>query len=715
MRTLFPAVVACLLVLPVQAKYSGGTGTTGDPYQIATAADLIALGESPGDYYMHFILTADLDLDPNLPGRKTFDKAVIAPVITSPGELLQSGTAFAGVFDGAGHTISRLTIAGEDYLGLFGRLAAAGEVRNLAVADVNVTGSGDYIGGLVGLNSGRIKASYVNGEIRGGFGVGGLAGGGYGVITACYAQARVSGTRRVGGFVGSAGGTVVRCYATGRVVRAAGGEFLGGFAGEGNDNGFVKGCLWDTQASGIGVSGCGIGFDTAGLMQPEAYSRNGWAGDPNWVLAAGQDYPRLAWEGSPGQIIGEPLIDFLTGSGTTEDPYQIATADQLALLGTASVLWDKALVLTADLDVNGVPIRRVGICPGSEFRGIFDGRGHTIRNLTMDSGDQSAWRMGLFGWIHTDGQVSHLNLEHAVIRGGARSTGLGALAGFNTGWLSNCTATNVVVEKQSAREGGATSLGGLVGLNGGRVDHCQVSGNVSGDSVIGGLVGYNYGDIVHCRTDVAISGRRSLLGGLVGVNAGFSALQPGGPAADYWGTLENSCATGPVAGGEDSDDVGGLAGDNAGDIAACYATSTVSGRQTVGGLVGYNSWAATITNSYARGEIVARAVAGGLVADNAGTVATCYATGKTTGDEDVGGLEGYNPFGDMAACFWDIQTSGLSESAGGTGRTTAEMQTARTFLDAGWDFAGETANGTEDVWWIDEGKDYPRLAWERGD
>ena len=50
-----------------------------DPYQIATAADLIALGETPDDYDKHFILTADIDLDPNLPGRKVFDKAVIAP------------------------------------------------------------------------------------------------------------------------------------------------------------------------------------------------------------------------------------------------------------------------------------------------------------------------------------------------------------------------------------------------------------------------------------------------------------------------------------------------------------------------------------------------------------------------------------------------------------------------------------------------------------
>ena len=53
--------------------------------------------------------------------------------------------------------------------------------------------------------------------------------------------------------------------------------------------------------------------------------------------------------------------------------------------------------------------------------------------------------------------------------------------------------------------------------------------------------------------------------------------------------------------------------------------------------------------------------------------------------------------------------------SGGTGKTTAEMHTAKTFLDAGWDLVGETANGTEDIWKIAEGLDYPRLGWEAQD
>jgi len=59
-----------------------------------------------------------------------------------------------------------------------------------------------------------------------------------------------------------------------------------------------------------------------------------------------------------------------------------------------------------------------------------------------------------------------------------------------------------------------------------------------------------------------------------------------------------------------------------------------------------------------------------------------------------------------------METSGQATSAGGTGKRTAEMQMAGTFAEAGWDFVGETANGTEDIWAICEGVDYPHLAWE---
>jgi hypothetical protein len=130
---------------------------------------------------------------------------------------------------------------------------------------------------------------------------------------------------------------------------------------------------------------------------------------------------------------------------------------------------------------------------------------------------------------------------------------------------------------------------------------------------------------------------------------------------------------------------GGLAGVNQGLVTNCCNTGSASGNGNVGDLVGYNYY---------------------------GTISGCYSTGSVSGSSYVGGLAGSNGLATISVCFWDIQASGMTTSAAGTGKTTAEMQTAKTFTDAGWDFVGETKNGTADVWWIDEGKDYPRLSWE---
>ena len=55
----------------------------------------------------------------------------------------------------------------------------------------------------------------------------------------------------------------------------------------------------------------------------------------------------------------------------------------------------------------------------------------------------------------------------------------------------------------------------------------------------------------------------------------------------------------------------------------------------------------------------------------------------------------------VTVSFWDKDTSGQMTSAGGEGKTTAEMQTESTFTDAGWDFI--------EIWDIGENQTYPFL------
>jgi hypothetical protein len=161
--------------------------------------------------------------------------------------------------------------------------------------------------------------------------------------------------------------------------------------------------------------------------------------------------------------------------------------------------------------------------------------------------------------------------------------------------------------------------------------------------------------------------------------------------------------------------------DVGGNITNSYSTGQVSGDDNVGGLVGRNA-CGSISNSYSTGAVTGYWSVGGLVGRNSfwggfGTITNCYSTGMVTGDRDVGGLVGdnwtdSNYEGSITSSFWDTETSCRLYSNGGIGKTTVEMQTARTFLEAGWDFVDESENGTEDIWWILEGQGYPRLWWE---
>ena len=284
-------ITFCSLSFPVYAKYGGGSGTADDPYQIATAEDLMLLGESTNDYDKHFILMADIDLDPNLPGRKIFDKAVIAPHKYVDGFWPPQGTPFTGTFDGNGNTISHLTINGESYLGLFGRLTGA-EVRNLGIIDVNISGSGKYIGGLVGSNGGDLTVCYSVGTVSGGGYVGGLTGSnGYNsVVTFCYSAGIVSGNGKVGGLVGrNYGGAVNHCCSTSAVNSDERGGRMGGLVGY-NFRGNVIRCYSTGKVSSNGddVGGL-VGFNYKGRVI-YCYSTGTVSG--NWYVGGlvGQNY-----------------------------------------------------------------------------------------------------------------------------------------------------------------------------------------------------------------------------------------------------------------------------------------------------------------------------------------------------------------------------------------------------------------------------------------
>ena len=188
------------------------------------------------------------------------------------------------------------------------------------------------------------------------------------------------------------------------------------------------------------------------------------------------------------------------------------------------------------------------------------------------------------------------------------------------------------------------------------------------------------------------------VGGLVGDNNG--------------GSVSRSYSTGSVTGG---DFVGGLIGVNRGNANNSYSTCNVSGDWAIGGLMGAIH-GGTVSNSYSAATVTGRSRVGGLAGElTSGTVSKCYSSGSVTGDSDVGGLLGINFHGTVSNSFWDVQTSGMEESNGGTGKTTAEMQSIGAFSGAGWDItavANPGVRNTAYIWNMVDGETYPFLSWE---
>ncbi|MDZ7797724.1 MAG: T9SS type A sorting domain-containing protein [Candidatus Marinimicrobia bacterium] len=127
----------------------------------------------------------------------------------------------------------------------------------------------------------------------------------------------------------------------------------------------------------------------------------------------------------------------------------------------------------------------------------------------------------------------------------------------------------------------------------------------------------------------------------------------------------------------------------------------MNGNTNVGGLVGSAVGGSTINDSYSTSAVVGSSNAGGLVGYAAEEESTM------PGEESMPGAT-------VTASFWDTETSGMTESSAGTGKSTVEMKSSGTFTDAGWDFKGESVNGSENIWNIgnDRNDGYPYLNFQ---
>ena len=237
---------------------------------------------------------------------------------------------------------------------------------------------------------------------------------------------------------------------------------------------------------------------------------------------------------------------------TIEDDgsYTVTSAD--GLMTVAELVnggkTDINITLGENIDLTGKGWTPIGTNYEKRYKGTFDGRGHTIKGLTVTTNDQF---VGLFGYLDKAGTVKNVVMEGIQI-----------------------TSNHVLM---------SGNTGGVVGYSWGTIENCSVSGSVSGTNCVGGVVGsQKAGSIIGCSSSAIVKGTRYV----------------GGVAGEKWGTMTACYATGNVTLEINSpQDLsgGGVVGLNGGStVLACYATGNVNskgsntGNVHIGGLFGDN-------------------------------------------------------------------------------------------------------------------------------
>ena len=288
------------------------------------------------------------------------------------------------------------------------------------------------------------------------------------------------------------------------------------------------------------------------------------------------------------------------------------------------------------LDLSGTQWTPIGTGYDTAFKGIFDGKGKDIKGLTITA--SSGENFGLFGYMDGDAAL-----------------------------VKNVRLTDVNIACENSG-----FIGGIVGRpQKGSVSSCYVSGTITGKSTIGGITGFveeNY-SITDCYTAGTITG------------TGTTQSEIGGITGDNSGTIENCYSTANVT--TKGYSAGGIAGiNNGGSISHCYSTGTVSGTNTIGGIVGV-CWSYSKTT----GCIALNAE---VKATNVDAIKFGRISGELTKYKDStkdGTIENCHAFSGMKVYKGsDLQTinDGAADNINGANLDATACLTAATYTDASW-------------------------------
>jgi len=403
-------------------------------------------------------------------------------------------TVFCGTFDGNGHVIRNLIVStGNLYVGFFG-FAKKAVIQNLGIENGMILGT-EKVGGIAG----SIRDNSI--------------------VSNCYNRITLSGKTSTGGIVGMIGASgciIQNCYNAGDIYGSgAMGGIVGYLASDTKDTQIVNCYNSATGSSGIiGTSNAAV--TTAEISNCHTIDSVALVGTANSLIitnclqetatalrtyasvlgdAFAEDrfvqnrmFPVLAWENA--------------GRSTTlqqkDGVYQITCADDLRLLSymvrKGTTFTGKQVELRTDIDLENKAWLPIGGYDGTnsyEFRGSFDGRGYTVRNLYANEKDG---QVGLFGRINA-ATIKNLGIESGVVIGSLRA---GAIAGMvgNNSTVSSCYSKATVYAP--------TNSGGLIGMLNSKncvVENCYNMGSVTAKSrttTTGGLIGYFSSGATNC-------------------------------------------------------------------------------------------------------------------------------------------------------------------------------------------------------------------------
>lgn len=371
------------------------------------------------------------------------------------------------------------------------------------------------------------------------------------------------------------------------------------------------------------------------------------------IIAANAD--KLATTSCMTAHLGQEGL-FIKGEGTKNDPFEIATEEQLNHMRmhvTESALYvlTKNIAITKDYTVTppAVASDEANWTSGnfqpigskeSPFKGSFDGNDYTISGLNIsgtvgrNSDKTGASYVGLFGYLASGSSVTDLVIDAATITGNQYT---GAISGYNDGTIKNC---------QLGKKGivnGKTNTGGIVGHSTQPLSSLRNMGEVIGTAAnTGGIVGFITASgtaMIYCQNEGTVMGNEST-GGIAGKFVS---------ATNATATIQECYNKGTVEAGQY--DAGGITGTASGEnrsvtISDCANSGVVTGAGVNGGICGLlETKIATVTNSKNTGTVYGYG-AGGIVGNNQGVVSYCYNSGDIKAKMDAGGIAAHQNNGD---------------------------------------------------------------------